>query len=210
MTGAVTGTGTGSFATTLGTGVVGTTNIASDAVTYDKLQDTTGTNIVLGRSSSGGGTVEEISCTAAGRALLSDASASDQRSTLGLGDLATATGTWTNGSSFAGTSSGTNTGDQTITLTGAVTGSGTGSFATTLASDIIGAANIQSSAVTTAKINDSAVDEDKLGDQSTASSATQLLLALARLLVKVGSILRPALLIDGAVVPGHKKLAFSQ
>ena len=167
LTGAVTGTGTGSFATTLGTGVVGTTNIASDAVTYDKLQDTTGTHIVLGRSSSGGGTVEEISCTAAGRALLSDASASDQRSTLGLGDLATATGTWTNGSSFAGTSSGTNTGDQTITLTGAVTGSGTGSFATTLASDIIGAANIQSSAVTTAKINDSAVDEDKLGDQST-------------------------------------------
>ena len=46
--------------------------------------------------------------------------ASDQRTTLGLGDLATATGTWTNGSSFAGTSSGTNTGDQTITLTGAV------------------------------------------------------------------------------------------
>ena len=167
LTGAVSGTGTGSFATTLGTGVVGTANIASDAVTYDKLQDTTGTNIVLGRSSSGGGTVEEISCTAAGRALLSDASATDQRSTLGLGDLATATGTWTNGSSFAGTSSGTNTGDQTITLTGAVTGSGTGSFATTLASDIVGATNIQSSAVTTSKINDAAIDEDKLGDQST-------------------------------------------
>ena len=167
LTGDVTGTGTGSFVTTLGTGVVDTANIASDAVTYDKLQDTAGTNIVLGRSSSGGGTVEEISCTAAGRALLSDASASDQRTTLGLGDLATATGTWTNGSSFAGTSSGTNTGDQTITLTGAVTGSGTGSFATTLASNIVAAANIQSSAVTTAKINDSAIDEDKLGDQST-------------------------------------------
>ncbi len=167
LTGAVSGTGTGSFTTTLGTGVVGTTNIASDAVTYDKLQDTTGTNIVLGRSSSGGGTVEEITCTAAGRALLSDASASDQRATLGLGDLATATGTWTNGSSFSGTSSGTNTGDQTITLTGAVTGSGTGSFATTLADDIVVAANIQASAVTTAKINDSAIDEDKLGDQST-------------------------------------------
>ena len=167
LTGAVTGTGTGSFATTLGTGVVDTTNIASDAVTYDKLQDTTGTNIVLGRSTSGGGTIEEITCTAAGRALLSDASASDQRSTLGLGDLATATGTWTNGSSFSGTSSGTNTGDQTITLTGAVTGSGTGSFATTLAGDIVAATNIQASAVTTSKINDSAVDEDKLGDQST-------------------------------------------
>lgn len=49
------------------------------------------------------------------------------RSQLGLGTLATQSGT------FSGTSSGTNTGDQTITLTGGVTGSGTGSFAATLA-----------------------------------------------------------------------------
>ena len=167
LTGAVTGTGTGSFATTLGTGVVDTANIASDAVTYDKLQDTTTSDVILGRSTTGGGTIEQISCTAAGRALLDDASAAAQRSTLGLGDLATVTGTWTNGSTFSGASSGTNTGDQTITLTGAVTGSGTSSFATTLTDDIVAAANIQASAVTTAKINDSAVDEDKLGDQST-------------------------------------------
>jgi hypothetical protein len=52
------------------------------------------------------------------------------RTNLGLGTLATQSGT------FSGASSGTNTGDQTITLTGAVTGSGTGSFATTLASGI--------------------------------------------------------------------------
>jgi len=167
LTGAVTGTGTGSFATTLAAGIVGTSNIASDAVTYDKLQDTTTTDVILGRSTLGGGTVEQIACTSAGRALLDDANVAAQRTTLGLGDLAVATGTWTNGSSFAGTSSGTNTGDQTITLTGAVTGSGTGSFATALASNIVGAANIQISAVTTSKINDSAIDEDKLGDQST-------------------------------------------
>ena len=174
LTGAVTGTGTGSFATTLASGIVGTSNIASDAVTYDKLQDTTTTDVILGRSTSGAGTIEQIACTSAGRALLDDANAAAQRTTLGLGDLAVATGTWTDGSSFAGTSSGTNTGDQTITLTGAVTGSGTGSFATTLASDIVAAANIQASAVTTAKINDSAIDEDKLGDQSTCivSAAT--------------------------------------
>jgi len=167
LTGAVTGTGTGSFATTLAAGIVGSSNIASDAVTYDKIQDTTSSDVILGRSTAGGGTVQEISCTSAGRALLDDANAAAQRTTLGLGDLAVANGTWTDGSSFSGTSSGTNTGDQTITLTGAVTGSGSGSFATTLASDIIAAGNLQASSVTTAKINDDAVDEDKLGDQAT-------------------------------------------
>ena len=174
LSGAVTGTGTGSFVTTLSTGIVGTTNIAGGAVTYSKIQDTSSSDVILGRSTAGGGTVQEISCTSAGRALLDDADAAAQRTTLGLGDLAVANGTWTDGSSFSGTSSGTNTGDQTITLTGAVTGSGTGSFATTLASDIVAAANLQASAVTTAKINDSAVDEDKLGDQATCivSAAT--------------------------------------
>ena len=174
LSGAVTGTGTGSFTTTLSTGVVGTTNISSNAVTYEKLQNTSTTNIILGRSTAGGGTVEEISCTSAGRALLDDADTAAQRTTLGLGDLAVANGTWVDGSSFSGTSSGTNTGDQTITLTGAVTGSGTGSFATTLASDIVAAGNLQASSVTTAKINDDAVNEDKLGDQATCivSAAT--------------------------------------
>jgi hypothetical protein len=56
---------------------------------------------------------------------------------LGLGTLATQSGT------FSGTSSGTNTGDQTITLTGDVTGSGTGSFAATIANDAVSYAKIQ-------------------------------------------------------------------
>ena len=51
------------------------------------------TNKILGRSSSGAGVVEEISCTSAGRALLDDADAAAQRSTLGLGTAATTAST---------------------------------------------------------------------------------------------------------------------
>lgn len=53
------------------------------------------------------------------------------RTNLGLGALATQSGT------FSGTHSGTNTGDQTITLTGDVTGSGTGLFATAIAVGVV-------------------------------------------------------------------------
>ena len=73
--------------TTSGSGA--TWLINSDAVTYDKMQDTTGTDVILGRETAGAGTVEEISCTAAGRAILDDATAADQRTTLGLGSIAT-------------------------------------------------------------------------------------------------------------------------
>jgi len=74
LTGNVTGSGTGSFATT----------IAADAVTYDMMQDTSATDKILGRETAGAGTIEEIACTAAGRAILDDANAAAQRTTLGL------------------------------------------------------------------------------------------------------------------------------
>jgi hypothetical protein len=46
-------------------------------------------NKLLGRSSAGSGDFEEIACTAAGRALLDDAVAGAQRTTLGLLSMAT-------------------------------------------------------------------------------------------------------------------------
>lgn len=47
------------------------------------------TDKVLGRATAGAGAAEEIACTSAGRALLDDADAAAQRTTLGLGTIAT-------------------------------------------------------------------------------------------------------------------------
>ena len=70
-----------------------TWTIDNDAVTYAKIQDVTATDKILGRATIGAGVIEEIACTAAGRALLDDATASDQRATLGLGTAATTAST---------------------------------------------------------------------------------------------------------------------
>lgn len=80
LTGEVTaGPGSGSQAAT----------IANSAVTYAKIQNVSATDKLLGRSTSGAGVVEEIACTAAGRNLLDDADNTAQRTTLGLGTMAT-------------------------------------------------------------------------------------------------------------------------
>ena len=82
--GDVTGTGTGRIQTT----------ISPQAVTYDKMQWVTSTDRILGRQSVNPGIIEEIICTAAGRAILDDANAADQRVTLGAAasGLVTASG----------------------------------------------------------------------------------------------------------------------
>ena len=83
-------TGANALRTTAFTGDVTKTaggtalTIANDAVTYAKMQNVSDTDRLLGRSSAGAGDVEEITCTAAGRAILDDADAAAQRTTLGV------------------------------------------------------------------------------------------------------------------------------
>jgi hypothetical protein len=152
----------------LGAGAVATAKIAAGAVTYDRIQNVSATDRLLGRSSAGAGPVEEVPLTAAGRALIAGVDAAAQRSTLGLGTLATASGTWTDGSTFAGTSSGTNTGDQTITLTGDVTGTGTGTFAATIADGTITELKYAALSIPTGAVKDDSITAAKLADQSSA------------------------------------------
>ena len=81
--------------------VTGTATIANDAVitakilnsnvTYAKIQNVSATDKILGRSTAGAGVIEEITCTAAGRALLDDADAATQRATLGVGSTQSVT-----------------------------------------------------------------------------------------------------------------------
>lgn len=64
-------------------------DIPDNGVSYAKMQNVSATDKVLGRSTTGAGDPEEIACTAAGRALIDDADAAAQRTTLGLGTMAT-------------------------------------------------------------------------------------------------------------------------
>ena len=83
-------------------------NLANGSVTLPKIENIN-TDRVLGRATAGAGPPEQIICTPAARALLDDADAAEQRTTLGVPKL-----------------DGANTfiGDQTVQATGASAGAG--------------------------------------------------------------------------------------
>jgi len=66
----------------------GVLTIAADAVTYDKMQDVTSGDKILGRVT-GTGDVQEIDCTAAARAFLNDTDNTAQRTTLDVDQAGT-------------------------------------------------------------------------------------------------------------------------
>ena len=159
LTGDVTGSGTGSIATTYnnivpiakgGTGQ-STANAAFNALAPSqtgnsgKLLYTNGTTTSW-QAFTGTGTVSSVS--GANGVTVTNPTTTP---VIGLGIITPtsvlATGVVT-GSNVTGTAFGSNTGDQTITLTGAVTGSGTGSFATTLADSGVTAGTYALSTVT--------------------------------------------------------------
>lgn len=81
---------------------IGTSQIDAAAVTYAKIQNVSANSRILGRITTGAGSIEELTAANA-KTILAIASTDIS----GLGTLATQSGT------FSGTSSGTNTGDQT-------------------------------------------------------------------------------------------------
>lgn len=164
MTGNVTGSGTGTFAAT----------IANDAVTYAKIQNVSATDRLLGRATAGAGDVEELPLTAAGRALLDDADAAAQRTTLSLGNVENTalstwagtanlttlgtigTGTWNataiTDAKIAAALTGKSYAGSTVTMTGAITSSGGGVGYATGAGGTVTQATSKATGVTLSKL----------------------------------------------------------
>ena len=124
---------TGDVTTTAGT--VATT-IANGAVTLAKMANLA-TNTMIGRATAGTGVPEAITVTAAGRALIDDADAAAQRTTLALAAIAAS-------GSAADLSAGIIPDARMPDLTGDVTTT-EGAVATTIANDVVSDAKLRNS-----------------------------------------------------------------
>ncbi len=120
-------------------------SVDSGAITYAKLQNVTTTDRLLGRATAGAGVVEEIACTAAGRALLDDTNATAQRSTLGLATVASS-------ASASDLTTGTLPVARLPSFTGDVTSSA-GSNDLQLGAEVVANSNMQNMATMTIKGN---------------------------------------------------------
>ena len=194
LTGDITGSGTGRI----------TAIISPQAVSYNQMQFVSSSDRVLGRQSAGPGLIEEITCTAAGRDLLDDASAADQRTTLGAGTVNSVSVSTANG--VSGTvanpttspaitialgaitptsvaASGTVTGSNLSgTHTGTSSGTNTGDQTISLTGDVTGtgtgsfAATIANSAVTLSKLATLSTYSRLLGSTPSGTSVSELIL----------------------------------
>lgn len=124
LTGDVTGSGSGSFAATLADTPVTVGSYGSGSQVGTFTVDSKGRLTAASNVNISIGSTAISDSTTAGRALLTAADATAQRTSLGLGSLAT---------------------ESSITLTGDITGSGSGSFATTLANTAVTAGSYGSS-----------------------------------------------------------------
>ena len=194
LTGDITGSGTGRI----------TAVISPQAVSYNQMQFVSASDRVLGRQSAGPGLIEEITCTAAGRDLLDDASAADQRTTLGAGTVNSVSVSTANG--VSGTvanptttpaitialgaitptsvaASGTVIGSNLSgTHTGTSSGTNTGDQTISLTGDVTGtgtgsfAATIANSAVTLSKLATLSTYSRLLGSTPSGTSVSELIL----------------------------------
>jgi len=149
-------------------GVIVDSDIADNTVTFSKLQEVA-TDVLVGRSTAGSGSLETITLTSAGRALLDDASAAAQRTTLGLGTIATRN-TIASGDFDAGAIVASDIGDGQVT-TAKIADSGVTSVK--IADDAVITSKIADANVTQAKMASGSVNTAQLVD----SGVTQVKLA---------------------------------
>ncbi|WP_069660810.1 beta strand repeat-containing protein [Arcticibacter eurypsychrophilus] len=191
LTGDVTGTGTGTFAATIGNNTV--TYAKMQAMSANKLlgsgaSGTSVSEITLGTGLALSGTT--LSATGTGTGTVTAVSVAPVNGITGTVATSTTTpvislalGAITpttivasgaiKGSNISGTSM--NTGDQTITLTGDVTGTGTSSFAASIGTGKVTTSHILDATILAADIASQTITAQKLSNISTNGTAGQVL-----------------------------------